>query len=241
MAAQAVQHSATASGFNYEAELSNARGLLNTYWSKSQPVALPVPFSSSSSSNGGGTANCSTGSSGTGSTVGYQNPLRSVNNLFGQRVDQGVDFDGTGPVYALGDGTVQNTKNLGWPQGNYISYVLTSGAAKGWHVYVAEDCTPVVSVGENVTSSTVLCNMFEGPDGIETGWGANNNGESEASLLGQANLGNSQQDAGKYTTGMGLNFYHLLTSLGLKLSGGTNQINPPVQDQNMPANLPTWQ
>ncbi|HEY2304895.1 MAG TPA: hypothetical protein VGI05_03345, partial [Streptosporangiaceae bacterium] len=34
---------------------------------------------------------------------GYLNPLRAVSGLVPERVDQGVDFAGTGPVYAIGD------------------------------------------------------------------------------------------------------------------------------------------
>jgi hypothetical protein len=38
----------------------------------------------------------------------YLNPLRNVSDLELERIDQGVDFSGLGPVYALGDGIVLN-------------------------------------------------------------------------------------------------------------------------------------
>lgn len=223
VAAQAVQGSGTSSGLNYKQFMGAASSLLHTYWSKSPPVALPVPFSTSGSNRGGGgNISCSNTS-----TLGYANPLRGISRLVSERVDQGVDFAGTGPVYAIGSGKVTNVYNSGWPGGTFINYKINSGSANGLYVYVAEYCTPSVSIGETVNSNTKLCNMTT--SGIETGWGASNNGSSEAWVLGQATHG------GTYTTGMGLNFYHFLKSLGYK---GNDQINPPIQNQNMPSNYP---
>lgn len=245
VAAQTVQGSGTANGSNYKQQLPIAQGLLNQYWSTSPPIPLPVPFQSAASSNSSGSLSVNgVGCSSTSSTVtstNYLNPFRKISNLIGQRVDQGVDFDGTGPVYAIGNGTVLNTANSGWPAGNFIVYKLASGPAKGLEVYVGEDCSPSVSVGQTVTTHTVVCNMYQGNSGIETGWAATNNGSSEAFVLGQAALGISQGDAGKYSTGMGVNFLNLLQSLGLKLSSGTNTINQPIQNQNMPPGFPVWQ
>ena len=232
VAAQAVQRSGTASGSNYKNQMATAQSLLNSLWTSSQPVPLPVPFKTAVSL---AITNNNFSCPSTNTTVSaYQNPLRAVSNLSGQRVDQGVDFDGTGDVYAIGNGTVTNVYNSGWPHGTFINYQLSNGPAKGYFVYVAEDCTPKVTIGQVVTTSTVLCTMFEGQNGIEMGWGANNNGQSEASLL---NEWNSSQDS----TGMGVNFLNLLQALGIKLTGGSNTITQPVQTQGMPANYPTWQ
>ena len=212
--------------------MSTAQSLLNSLWTSSQPVPLPVPFQTATSlANTNNNFSCPS----TNATVSaYQNPLRAITNLYGQRVDQGVDFDGTGDVYAIGSGTVTNVYNSGWPNGTFINYQLSNGPAKGFFVYVAEDCTPKVTIGQVVTTNTVLCTMFNGPNGIEMGWGAYNNGQSEAALL---NEWNSSQDS----TGMGVNFLNLLQALGLKLTGGSNTITQPVQTQGMPANYPTWQ
>jgi murein DD-endopeptidase MepM/ murein hydrolase activator NlpD len=239
LAAQAVQGSGDSSGLNYKAYMSDAQSLLNQYWSSSTAVPLPVSFQAAASNSGNSAYACN-GSVTPLSASGYANPLRSVSALNGERVDQGVDFSGSGPVYAVGNGTIENTHNAGWPQGNFITYVLNSGPAKGFEVYVAEDCTPTVSVGQAVTPNTVICTMFEGSSGIEIGWAASNNGTSEAFVLGQAALGSSQGDAGKYSTGMGVNFLQLLQSTGLTLSSGSNTINQPIQNQNMPSNFPTW-
>ena len=39
---------------------------------------------------------------------GYQNPLRGVSGLNPERIDMGVDFGGSGPVYALGNAVITN-------------------------------------------------------------------------------------------------------------------------------------
>jgi len=62
----------------------------------------------------------------------YVNPLRSVSGLVPERIDEGVDFGGTGPVYALGDAVVTNAgQNAGWPGGGWITYQLTDGPDQG--------------------------------------------------------------------------------------------------------------
>src|SRR5262249_61032546 len=87
-------------------------------------------------------------------------------------LDGGGGFAGSGPVYALGDAIVTSASgtNFGWPGGGWITYRLTRGPGVGLVVYVAEDITPAVTVGQRVSSSTVLGTMFDGGDGIETGW-----------------------------------------------------------------------
>src|SRR5437763_16865563 len=50
-------------------------------------------------------------SASTDHTLPYRNPLRSVHSLKGGRIDQGVDYSGSGRVYALGRGTVLNLRN----------------------------------------------------------------------------------------------------------------------------------
>ena len=105
-----------------------------------------------------------------GSSSGYTNPFRAVSVLSPERIDEGVDYAGFGPVYAMGNGVVLNTVGPGWPGGTFVAYQLTDGPASGLVVYLAEDVAPSVRVGQAVSSSTVIGQMFEGPDGIETGW-----------------------------------------------------------------------
>lgn len=92
-------------------------------------------------------------------------------------VDQGIDFTGSGIVYALGDGIVTRVKasGSGWPgQGAVVNYRITSGPAAGRYVYVAEDFVPAaglkpgsrVSKGQPIGSAT---GSGLAP-GIEIGW-----------------------------------------------------------------------
>lgn len=148
----------------------------------------------------------------------YANPLRSVGGLAPERIDQGVDFQGFGPIYAVGDGVVISTYNGGWPGGTFISYRLVDGPASGLVVYAAEDIYPKVQVGQSVNAHTVIGQIYEGPDGIETGWAEPaGNGTTMASGSGEFGGGNS--------TAFGYNFSRLLSSLGAP--GGILQNNPP--------------
>jgi murein DD-endopeptidase MepM/ murein hydrolase activator NlpD len=131
---------------------------------------------------------------------GYRNPLRSVRGLNFGRIDQGVDFGGSGSVYAIGDGVVTNTYAQGWPNHVFINYKLTSGSHSGQYVYVAENCTPAVHVGTIVSSTKVLCHMF---GGIETGYAKHCHCD-----LAEAN--------GSRPTAAGKRFSNFLRSLGVK-------------------------
>ncbi len=159
---------------------------------------------------------------------GYVNPLRRVSALSPERIDQGVDYSGFGPIYAVGDGTVLSTVNGGWPGGTYITYRLDGGPAAGLVVYAAEDIEPLVQVGEAVTPGTVLGTVYEGPDGIETGWADNGTGDTMARVAGQFFGWNS--------TAFGANFSQLLVSLGAP--GGIPQNNPATGV--IPTAWPTW-
>ena len=137
----------------------------------------------------------------------YADPLRAVSGLAPERIDQGVDFRGFGPLYAIGDGVVISTYNGGWPGGTFISYRLVDGPANGLVVYAAEDIYPRVQVGQSVTSQTVIGDIYEGPDGIETGWAqSSGDGLTMAGATGQYGGGNS--------TAFGYNFSRLLVTLG---------------------------
>jgi hypothetical protein len=143
---------------------------------------------------------------------GYRNPLRGISGLVPERIDEGVDFSGTGPVYAIGDAIVTNAgENAGWPGGGWITYRLTDGPDSGLMVYVAEDVTATVQIGERVSSSTVIANMFNGGDGIETGW-AQQSGLSAESELAEAG---GIAGLGPYPTKVGVSFDNLLRSLGV--------------------------
>jgi hypothetical protein len=143
----------------------------------------------------------------------YLNPLRAVSDLIPQRVDMGVDFAGSGPIFAFGNGVITNAEgdNTGWPGGGWITYQLTSGPAAGLVVYVAEDVTPTVQVGDQVTSSTVIAQMYNGSDGIETGWATPDSSTAESELSVAGGIGGD----GPFPTEVGLSFDALLIALGV--------------------------
>jgi pilus assembly protein CpaE len=106
----------------------------------------------------------------------YVNPFAHSSGLVPQRIDEGVDYDGQGPIGALGDATIEYiapAASIHWPGNWYIAYRLDSGPDAGKWVYVAEDITPApgLHVGEAVLAGQPVATF--GPnrgDGIETGW-----------------------------------------------------------------------
>ncbi len=152
------------------------------------------------------------GKSGSG-PGGYVNPLAKA-NVTSERIDQGVDYSGSGPLEAIGDGKVTyvGTTNTGWP-GAYIEYRLSDGPDSGRYVYYAEDVTPAqgLHVGQKVNAGQVIATIYNGSSGIEIGWGAGVGTESYAMQHGQ--WGGSD-DANSVATPAGKNFSALIASLG---------------------------
>ena len=163
----------------------------------------------------------------------YLNPLRNVSELVPERIDQGVDFSGSGPVYALGDG-VDHQRERGLPgwEGGWITYQLTDGPDAGLVVYLAEDVTPTVQVGQHVTPSTVIGDMYEGGGGIETGWAQPSALSAESQLPEAGAVGGF----GPFPTMVGLNFDELLISLGVPAAPNRYQPASGLLPSNYPAN-----
>jgi hypothetical protein len=139
---------------------------------------------------------------------GYLDPLRRVVSLVPQEVDQGVDYCGQGPVYAVGPGLVDNTRNPEWPGGAFISYRLSSGPAAGLVVYVAENVTPAVAVGQTVSATTVVGYLHDSGTCLETGW-ANAADPTEQAAA-------HYEYDGRNSTAYGLNFDSFLQALGAR-------------------------
>jgi hypothetical protein len=154
-------------------------------------------------------------------STAYQNPLRAVSDLVLERVDMGVDFGGAGPVYALGDGVITNATgdSSGWPGGGWITYQLTDGPDAGLVVYVAEDVKPTVEVGQKVTSSTVIADMFNGGDGIETGWATSDSSTAESQMAAAGGI----SGGGPFPTMVGLSFDAVLESVGVPAAPNANE------------------
>ena len=80
------------------------------------------------------------------------------------------------------------------------------------HFCWAEDVTPTVQVGQHVTPSTVIGDIYEGGGGIETGWA-----QPSALSAGTRELpeAGAVGGSGPFPTMVGLNFNELLISLGV--------------------------
>ncbi len=152
---------------------------------------------------------------------GYVNPLRVVRALVPQEVDQGVDYCGSGPVYAMGPGVVLTVSDPGWPSGTFISYRLSAGPAAGHVVYVAENVTPRVRIGAHVTAASVLGVVHDAKTCLETGW---------ASPTRRGWAAGAAQFTGRNSTAYGQNFSALLETLGarpgLTLAGPSGSLPP---------------
>ena len=106
----------------------------------------------------------------------YCDPFRSVAKLAPERIDQGVDYAGAGPIYAIGPGTIdvyRNRDDSGWPGGTFVSYKVTAGPAAGKVVYLAEniDLDPKLKSGSYVFNGTVLGTLVDASPNSEIGWG----------------------------------------------------------------------
>jgi hypothetical protein len=149
----------------------------------------------------------------------YLNPLRGIKGLRRLRVDQGVDYAGSGPIYAIGPAVVEHVIPLGgssgWPgpggdgNGGYVRYRLTAGPAKDKRVFVAENLEPRVRQGEIVDSTTVVCTLFDASPNCELGW-ASGNGTQAAHAA--CNPDAPWKQVGY--TAMGDNFNKLIVALG---------------------------
>lgn len=159
---------------------------------------------------------------------GYLNPLRGLTSLVPQEIDQGVDYCGLGPIYALGDGVVKNVYSNQWPSGVFISYQLSDGPAKGRYVYVAENVTPRVTIGETVTPTTELGVLNDAKTCLETGW-------ADPPASPERAAGHVEYN-GKNSTAYGLNFSALLGALGAR-PGLPQPKGPPGP---LESGWPTW-
>lgn len=98
-----------------------------------------------------GTTGCAAASV---SAAGYINPFAHA-QVNVSRIDQGVDYGGTGPIDAIGPGRVvlRSTTDTGWGNGDgWVSYQLTAGTYAGDYVYVAEGITPTVHRDQTIAA-----------------------------------------------------------------------------------------
>jgi hypothetical protein len=132
-------------------------------------------------------------------------------------------------------GGIGGSAGSGWPgiPGSYMTYKVTSGKAKDLFIYIAEDCTPRVKVGDKVDTNTEICTYKQASAYLETGWseGGQNSYIHWTDYRGAPNCfgSNSGQDFGKFLTSIGGKDGHPDPSCG-----GNMSHNPP------PADWPKW-
>lgn len=183
------------------------------------PAAATVAGPLQVSGIGGGGNNPNQSSSQSASVKGLKNPIGP--GLVPGRIDMGVDYTGTGPLYAIGDGTITNIYNSGWPGGTFIGLKLDNGK----YVYYAENINPQVRVNQKVKAGDLVGYARGGYPYVEVGWAAPpGTGETMAAKTGQNRLGSSQGDPGKYPTGYGVGFANLLKSLGAKVQAPSGSV-----------------
>lgn len=136
----------------------------------------------------------------------FSNPIGK--GLTPERVDMGVDYGGSGPLYAIGNGTIANLYNAGWPGGTFLTIHLDSGQ----YVYYAEDVQPLVNKGQKVRAGQHIANATGGSSGIEIGFAAPpGTGETAAAAAGQQS---HHGDPGAVSTAFGELMSNLIASLG---------------------------
>lgn len=145
--------------------------------------------------------------------AGYVNPLARA-RVTPERIDQGVDYAGSGTLTAIGTARVTHvgTSGTGWP-GDFIEYRLLDGADSGCYVYYAEGVTPVTGlrVGQTVHRGQAIAKIIRWyQTGIEVGWGAGTGTTSYAAKHGKWT---ATDDADNIPTSAGERFSALIASL----------------------------
>lgn len=147
-------------------------------------------------------------------TAGYANPLQGA-VVKPERIDQGVDYAGTGTLSAIGAGriTYLATSNTGWP-GAFLEYQLLDGADAGCYVFYAEGVRPMdgLRVGQTISAGQPIATIIPFyPTGIELGWGAGISTKAYAKVAGQWSATDDQNDV---ASPAGKNFSALIAALG---------------------------
>jgi murein DD-endopeptidase MepM/ murein hydrolase activator NlpD len=98
--------------------------------------------------------------------VEYVSPFLSATT---GRIDQGVDFTGTGPIAAVGDAEIISTGAPGWPEGGGVLYRLLSGQRAGQIIFVNEGIEATVHAGQRVSAGDQI-GIFVPGGSIEMGF-----------------------------------------------------------------------
>jgi hypothetical protein len=153
----------------------------------------------------------------------------------------GVDYVASGPVLALGNGSITTATNNDsgpsscwgrtcWP-GGIVVYRLVDGAFAGKYIYIAENITVRVHAGERAKAGQRIAIAHPGFPYMETGW-ASGTGVETLAIADRHQC--SCKDPGGWSTVEGRNFSSLLARLGAP--SGRRQPDAPYQ--RMPHHSP---
>ncbi len=171
------------------------------------------------------------------SATGYTNPFAHTLNLRPNRIDMGVDYDGTGEIDALGNSTVTSVSTgdtaSGWVcntnQAGQIVYQLHDGPDAGRYVYTAEDITPSIRTGQQLAAGQQIGTFTAPHTCIETGWSTTGTSANpEAADLGQnpAGVGMNQTYCGDLMSATIAATPHGIAGLANQPKAGTSC--PPI-------------
>jgi len=153
-----------------------------------------------------------------GFEIEYVSPFLSATT---GRIDQGVDFTGTGPIAAVGDAVILATGAPGWPEGGGVLYKLLSGQRAGQVIFVYEGVKATVHAGQHVVAGEQIATFVPGGS-IEMGF-------ADASGVP---LSHGEYVEGKETT-WGREMASFLTSIGgaSGLSPSLGELSPKKWDR----------
>jgi len=139
------------------------------------------------------------------------------------RIDQGVDFTGTGPIAAVGDAEILKTGAPGWPEGGGVLYKLLNGQRAGQIIFVYEGIEATVHAGQHVSTGEQI-GVFVPGGSIEMGFA------DEAGVP----ISHGEYVEGKVTQG-GREMAAFLDSIGgaSGLSPSLGQLSPEKWDRLM--------
>ena len=147
-------------------------------------------------------------------STGYLNPLAGA-AVKPERIDQGVDYAGSGTLTAIAAARVTYvaTDGTGWP-GAFIEYRLLTGPDAGCYVFYAEGVRPEprLQVGDTLSAGQVVATIIPlYPTGFEIGWGVGVGTKTYAAATGRWSAADDQDNV---ASGPGKSFSALIAALG---------------------------
>jgi membrane-bound lytic murein transglycosylase B len=99
----------------------------------------------------------------------YVSPFALSSGVVTGRIDQGVDFTGTGPIVAIGKARILSVGAPGWPEGGGVLYQLLDGPLEGQVIFVYEGIDATVQPNQIVQAGEQIAGFRPGGS-IEIGF-----------------------------------------------------------------------